>query len=126
MHGDSMFTNTNGKSQGQSYPVNRPAVIECTIDFPVRSGVGAPSRVTIYENSVDNRAPRYKNKNTIEVSQLSIDAERVSLRRRLFKSDKKKIGGHWYFSFDAYIEAKYESAAIEYALKLQGLLLPQS
>ena len=124
---ESLSTSTNDMdSQGQSYPVGRPAVIECNIDFPVRSGVDSPTQVMIYENSADKRPPKYRNKNTIKVSQLGINAERVSLRRRLFKSDKRKIGGHWYFSFDAYIEATYESAAIEYALKLQGSLLPRS
>lgn len=78
----------------------------------------------IYENSVDRQPPRYRNNNTTKVAQLDVDVERVGLRRRLFKSDKKKIGGHWCFSFKAYIEATYESAFIGYALKLQGLLLP--
>jgi hypothetical protein len=115
---------TNDDSQGQSYPVGRPAVIQCCIDFPVRSGEAAPTRAAIYENSVDRRPPRYRNSNTIKVAQLDVDVERVGLRQRLFKSDKRRIGGHWYYQFDAYIEATYESASIGYALKLRGLSLP--
>ncbi|KAF2790366.1 actin-like ATPase domain-containing protein [Melanomma pulvis-pyrius CBS 109.77] len=109
--------------KGQSYPVNRPSVIECEIDFPVRSGVAPSSRVTIYENSVDNQAPRYVNKNTKKVAQLDVDVERVGFGRKLFTSKKRKMGGHWYYVFKSYIEATYESAWIGYTLKLKGMRL---
>lgn len=110
-------------SQGQLYPVNRPSVIECEIDFPVRSGMAPSTRVTIYENSVDKQAPRYLNNNTKKVAQLDVDVERVGMGRKLFSSKKKKMGGHWYYVFKSYIEATYESAWIGYTLKLKGMRL---
>jgi hypothetical protein len=90
------------------------------IDFPVHRGVLVGTQVSIYENSVDTSPPRYKNRHTRCVAQLDVDIERVGLRRKLFSSKKRQIGGHWYYSFRAYVEAMYGSAWVEYTLKLKG------
>lgn len=82
----------------------------------------AGTRIEIFHNSVDRSAPRYRNSNTKRVAQLDVDMDRVHLGRKLFSSKKKRMGGHWYFSFTFNIEATYESAWIRYTLTLKGPL----
>lgn len=106
-------------TKGESYPENRPSIIEWSFDIPVNRGAKTGSSVTIYVNERDEEAPRHRNANTKRLGKLEIDLDRVNFRKKLFAT-KKLMGGHWYNCFKCTIEARYESAWITYSLKMNG------
>ncbi|KAF2199489.1 actin-like ATPase domain-containing protein [Delitschia confertaspora ATCC 74209] len=106
-------------TKGESYPENRPSVIDWSFDIPVNRGVQTGSSVTVYVNDRDSNAPRYRNDNTRRVAKLELDLDRFTFTKKLF-SRKKMMGGHWYNCFKCSIKATYESAWITYTLMLKG------
>jgi len=109
-------------TKGESYPENRPSIIEWAFDIPVNRGVHTGSSVILYVNERDKRAPRYRNVGTKRLAKLEIDLNKINFRRKLF-APKRLMGRHWYHTFHCTIEATYESAWISYALKLKGELV---
>ena len=106
--------------QGESYPNDKPSTISYTVDIPVSSrGKPTPTTVILYANSVDATAPIHLNNHTKEIATLELDISMVS------NEDKKEVGKTWigwhrYHEVSGVVEARYNSAMIQYTAKLKG------
>lgn len=106
--------------QGESYPEDRPSIIEYQCDIPV-SGYGhePQTEIEIFCND-DTTPPVHVDSRTRCVATLSLDLNRVSSSAKR-TAMITRMGYHRYYSLEGAIEAKYGSAKITYAVKLGGI-----
>ncbi|PHH65262.1 hypothetical protein CDD81_3121 [Ophiocordyceps australis] len=106
--------------RGQSYPEDKPSIIEYQCDIPVGLGHTPQTEIEIFSNDDDTEPPIHINSKTRCVATLSLDLDKIPKTVKL-AAGKTRMGWHRYYCLNGVIEASYGSAMITYTVKLGGV-----